>query len=431
MNLTSSLKRRLPLVLTGGMLAALTALPASASAAAPSFVYGGTAGGTHITALGTTITSETTAYSRLTGYTADSAQNQSAEVDVSRLVKVGAVTTEETGDAFGDGSQIVSQAKVAGISLLNGLIKADALQTTATASGSSTSAPVASVSSQLIGLKIAGKKYPANVRQNTRISIAGIATITINYGVVGTTPDGAATIGQALKVTLLRARSGAPAGAEIDINPVYAAVNRYTTSDNGLPVGGSAYGSYVLADVGGSIKVESAPTARLNIPTPGTTGMTLTNTTARVSLPGVIRTGAIDTSGSGIQSTALSQATDSSSIANLNLFNGLITARAITANASTQVRGGTSGTATFDGSLDFVNLRIAGRAIPVNVPANTTINVARLGAVTINEQTISNTPGTARVSRVIGLHITLDTARAGLPVGAEVQVAYASAAVYG
>jgi hypothetical protein len=67
------------------------------------------------------------------------------------------------------------------------------------------------------------------------------------------------------------------------------------------------------------------------------------------------------------------------------------------------------------------------------VAPNTKIHVANLGTVTINEQlTAVQETGNVRFhgARTIGLHIVLDTKRAGLPVGAEVEVATTQALVW-
>jgi hypothetical protein len=84
-----------------------------------------------------------------------------------------------------------------------------------------------------------------------------------------------------------------------------------------------------------------------------------------------------------------------------------------------------------EGNLQFINLKIAGKAIPIDVPPNTTLNIAGLGKVVINEHKELRAPGVAHAYQVIALHITLDTAKAGLPVGAEIIVGVSQAFVYG
>lgn len=427
MKLTITPTRAVALLASASLVPILVSLPSTANAATATFAYGSYAGGTKIEALGTTITSDLTAQSAASGVAAQSSTNNLAKVNVASLVSVGAITTDVTGSSFGDGTQVVAHAKTVGVSLLNGLIKADVIETTARTSASSTSSPDASSNTTVLGLVIAGKKYPVNLPPNTTIGIPGIATVTINATATSKTKDGSIVVGDGVLVTLLKARGAAAAGATIAVNPVLAMESRAAAAKDGRPVAGRSYGTYVYAHVGDAVKAESGRTAPIGVGAIGTEGKTITNATARVRLPWVLDVAAVHTSGEGIQSPVLSEVTQTAGVASLNLFSGLITAKAIGAKAFTQRTG--AGTTTNEGSLEFINLRIAGKAIPIDVSPNTSINVANLGRVTINEQTptvVGNQVG----MKVIGLHIVLDTARAGLPVGAEIEVAVAQTLIY-
>ena len=68
-------------------------------------------------------------------------------------------------------------------------------------------------------------------------------------------------------------------------------------------------------------------------------------------------------------------------------------------------------------------LVIAGQAIPINVSPNTAIDVAGLGRVELNKQGVSESQ---KINRIDGLRITLNTAQAGLPVGAVIEFAIAA-----
>jgi hypothetical protein len=413
-----------------GVLAVVAAMaPSAAQATTPTFGYGGYAGGTQVSAVGLTVTSNLTAESEAIGTGNQAQKNNVANVTVAGLVNVGAVTTDATGSNFGDGSKLVTHARTANVSLLGGAIQAKAIDTTATAYGNTTTAPAASTTSTFLGLKIGGKSYPINVAPNTTIEIPGVAKVVINQSVSASDDTSAVTIGSGLSVTLLQARSGAAAGASIVVNPVYAKVLQSASVNQGAPVGGYAYGSYVNAQVGSSIQVESGQTAFNALPSFGTNGANITNSTAKAYLQGVLNLGAIQTNGSGTQTSALSDALENAKVAGLNLFGGLITAQAIGSTAHVRLTGGFSGTPLTEGSTDFINLKIAGKAIPINVSPNTKINVAGLGLVTINEQQSAVT-AKGIAEKVIAIHIVLNTARAGLPVGANVEIATSGAVIF-
>ncbi|HEX7739657.1 MAG TPA: choice-of-anchor P family protein [Marmoricola sp.] len=426
---TALTPRRLTIAVAGGMVAALTALPVAANASTPTYGYVGYVGGTQITAVGMTVNSDFTAQSQLKGYKPATDSNSIAKVKVGTLAKVGAITTDATDTAFGDGNQIVTHAKTAGVNLLNGLIKVDAVENTATASGSSTDAPTASITTTLVGLTIAGKSYPANVPANTGITIPGVASVVLNYQITGSAKDGAAAYGSAIQVTLLKKRGAAAAGAQVFLNPISAKIVKTANPKEGKPIGGLSYGSYVSANVGGSVSVESQRTASLGVPAYGTDGKTITNSTARANLSGVLHLGAIETTASGVQSDAVSDVNQTATVANVNLFNRLIHATAI--GSTSHVQWASTGAKILEGDLQFVNLWIAGHKIPIDPAPNTTIHIAKLGTITLNKQEIAQVSGTGIGVRTTGLEIVLDTKKAGLPVGAVVQLAVSSGVIYG
>jgi hypothetical protein len=146
----------------------------------------------------------------------------------------------------------------------------------------------------------------------------------------------------------------------------------------------------------------------------------------------VLTADAIESTVTGTSIPALSEATVTSKLANLRLFpsltGGLVSATAIGSTSHVRLDGGTPVT---EGTLQFINLKIAGKVIPVDVAKNTTINVAGLGKVVINEHKELRVPGFSHAYQVTALHITLDTARAGLPIGAEIEIGKSQAIVYG
>ncbi len=77
--------------------------------------------------------------------------------------------------------------------------------------------------------------------------------------------------------------------------------------------------------------------------------------------------------------------------------------------------------------MTTVNLVVAGQTIPLNVGPNTRIDVLGLGEVVVNRQVQSTTN---RQNLIQALYIKLDTARAGLPVGAVIEVGVAATVIY-
>jgi hypothetical protein len=403
-----------------------------ASAATDAFAHAAFAGGTKITAVGTTVTSDLTAESGVSGRRPAADDNKVASVRVGGLVQTGVVTTDASAVTSGIGFKTTAHARTANVNLLNGAIKASAVETTSTAESNGTDAPTASSSTELVGLTIAGKKYPVNVPTNTGVTIPGVARVVINASHTGTSGDSVITQGAGLYVTLLKARNGVAAGATIILNPTYTQIVPASDTNGGHQLGGGGFGAYAFSHVGDEIEAETGKLGGKTMPPLGTDGVTLSNTTAKINLPQLLTVDGIETTVTGISTPPLSEATVTSKLADLKLFprlsGALISATAIGSTSHVRLDGGTPIT---EGSLQFINLKVAGKVIPVDVGPNTTINVAGLGKVVINEQKELRAPGVGHIYRVIALHITLDTARAGLPVGAEIQIGASEARVYG
>lgn len=404
-----------------------------ASAATDTFGFASLAGGTRITALGTTVSSDLTAESSVVGNKPAAASNKVASVRVGGLAQVGAVTTDSAAVESGNGFATTAHSRAANISLLNGAIKVSAVDTTSKAESKSDASPTASNQTEFLGLTIAGKKYPVNVAKNTGITIPGLAQVTLNASSIEVDGETVVAQGAGLYVTLLKPFNGVAAGATIVLNPTYTFIVPTTDQSGGLQLQGVGLGAYAFAHVGDQIQARTGQIGGKSLPPRGTSGKTLSNTTTKVNLPGLLIAKAVESTVNGTSVPALSEATVTSSVTGLRLFpsllsSGLITATAIGSTSHVRVDDGTPIT---EGNLQFINLKIAGKPISINVAPNTTLNIAGLGKVVINEQKQIRTPGGAHAFQVIALHITLDTARAGLPVGAEIKLGDSYAIAYG
>lgn len=412
------------------LLVSSTFVPAQA-AEDDTYGFQAFAGGTKITAVGTTVTSDLTAESSIAGQRPMSRENKVASVRVFNLASVGAVQTSTTAVPAGNGFAVTSTARTANVNLLNGLIKVKAIETVAKATSNGTSTPTADVHTRFVDLIIAGKSYPIDLPDNTGITIPGVASVKLNTEISGVKNDSALAMGTGLTVTLLKARGSIAAGAEIQLNPVLAYAFP-TTRGGGAQLGGAGFGAYINADVAdGEVNASTGILGGKPMPAAGTGGETQSNTTARVNVPGVLNVGAIESTVTGLSSATLNDALVTSKLAGLKLFptltGALISADAIgsTSHARVSEAGG-----QVDGSFQFVHLKIAGKLIPIDVAPNTTIDIAGLGRVTLNEHTSVEVPGFVHGYQVIGLHVVLDTERAGLPIGAEIQIGTSQAIVW-
>lgn len=410
------------------LTSAVLSITSTADATTSKYGFLASAGATQVSAIGLTVQSNATANSSVVGSTSKTTSNSIAYAKAGTLLVAGAATTDATATVNSAGGvNVVSHARTADVSLLGGLIKLKAIDTTATVVADGTNAPTASMTTQLLGLTIGGKAYPTNFNPNTGITIPGVVTIGLNAQAVSTGDDSAAIIGAGLKITLLTNRNGTQSGATVLLNPIVDLVQPFNVDMPGNPLGGVGFGTYVDAKVGDQVEVKSSPTALITMPPGGTDGVEKNVSVARAYLAGVLNVGAVQSSATGIRSAALSQSTVSSTVAGVNLFNGLIAAKAVGTTSTATV---SSSGSSVKGAMTLVGLTIAGKTIPINVAPNTTIHIANLGTITINEQDTDVEPGYIHQISTIGLHIVLDTAKAGLPIGAEVYVAASQGTVW-
>ena len=161
------------------------------------------------------------------------------------------------------------------------------------------------------------------------------------------------------------------------------------------------------------------PLPYLQIPSVGTGGKLITNSTADVNIPqGLLKVGAIECKVSGLSNVGQADAYAETQIARANLLGGLVTADAI--KVKSHVSKNSSGSVE-EQSMEFVNLKIANKVIPLNVKPNTRINVLGLGQVNINKQMTQS-----GYSAIIGVEVILSVRKLGLPVGAQVHLGVAS-----
>lgn len=416
--------------------AGLVAVPAPAHAADPVYwSYAATTGSTYVKLLDGVVQSDKLAQSVVTGGAqSSSSKNSTASIKVLNLAEVGAAETRTDATvqkALLGKSQtttLTSFARTARVSLLGGLITADALETSVTTTGRPDGSVSATGDSRLANIKIAGIKLPLNIPKNYAVTIPGVASVTLNYTLHGKydQPEGdvAATLSWAVGVTLLKPFEGYAAGVTLLVNPVNQYLSEVTPA-YGASLAGNAYGTRVQANVGDDIRVVSDPTAQVGTPAGSSDGRTLSNATLGVNVPGVLTTGIVSsTTTSKKDAYGNAEVTNTNQTTGINVLGGLIRADAIKVTASGKLQDG-KWTSKMD--MTLVNLVVAGAKIPINVSPNTSIDVAGLGKVTLNLQ--QTTTQGAYQNVIAGVRITLDTARAGLPVGAVIELGVAYTAI--
>lgn len=397
--------------------AALSLVGGSGAGAADSdFLFYGDAQGARIHALNGTVTSQVTSESGVYGGPSPQFDdNHAAAAVLQNVAAVGAVNTSSEIKQINGGWMVQSTSQTSGVNILNGAIKATAITTVATITEIN-GVLSANVTNTFVGLHIVGVSLPVHIPPNFGVKLGSIAQIGISTGTWVVQGNVARALGAGLQVRLLEPAGSAETGASIYVTPVDTIVGPQGGIDTGHTNAGDAYGTKITANVGSLVGFRSDPTDEVKVFVRGTDGHTVTRNAAAVRLGTGLNVGAVQCTGFGTNTVNGAFTRMTAQIASVNLFSGLIRAKAVTAEADA------SSTGVVHGSSQLVGLVIAGKAINLNAGPNTTIDVLHLGQVIINQQI-----HTAHGIIVRALDVVLGTKRNGLPVGAEIQVAVAAA----
>ena len=325
------------------------------------------------------------------------------------LGKVGAAVT--AGSRTGHAVRVTSTTGPT--SLLGGLVQAKAIASTSTSqlSGSSLQSSGATV---ITGLTIAGLPRTVPAGTDSRIDIPGVATLTFNRQTTTKTSVSQQLTVEALRIDLLEGNKLGLATGSVVVGSATSGASVPTR----FPAGGQAYGSSVNV---GSL-VASGPTAYVGMPCGGTGGAVLKNKLVGLTVPGVVTSSTISSTGQSAERTGSTTAVLSSTVAGINLLGGAVTADAVTVKAST-TRTASSLTSSDDGTV-ITNLKVLGAPVSVSSEANSKVDVAGIGTLTVHK-TVKQATGLD----VIGLELTLSADRLGVKAGTVVQVAVAKSRV--
>jgi hypothetical protein len=405
---------------TVSALAATTLVSQPVAADAVPLLYRGSASSTYITALdGTVVSGPTTATGLQTSQVPFASSNDQVDADVlSGVLAAKALSTSSATSKTADGgSQVQSISKAAGVSLLKGLIKLNAVTTTSTVSVDSHGLASYEGHTELLGLIVNGRKIPINVAKNTAITLPGIAKITLNQTKGENTSDlGAKVQSAGITVELLKARQTLASGTTILVTPTEAAIAPNITTE-GATLAGTGYALKASVKVGGVVRVLAGPFAAQYVTPGGTAGKDVDQDTVKAKLSPILTAGVVGTTVNGSRTPTHSEVTVNAHAAKVNLLGGAIMLDAIT-STSHAARDANASQPTVTGDTEIVNLRLAGKPIKIAAEPNTTIDVAGLGTVILNQQF-----RTANGLVVRGLVVVLSVKKLGLPIGAEVELA--------
>jgi hypothetical protein len=340
--------------------------------------------------------------------------NTVAGVTAPPVLSSGTVFTTATTSGSGADVQSSTTATTQAVSLLTGMVQADAVEAASATSHDSTGFHTSSAGSAFVNLKVLGTPINATPPPNTTITLPGLGFVILNQQHV--TKSGRELTVNMIHVVINIANPLIPTGTE--------AIVSHATSDLEGPVVGAVDGLAYGTSARVGTLVRSGPTARVILPCIGTDGAVITNTLAGINVPGLFSSGTITATAQGsVSGNALSSET-TATVDGANVVNSLVSADAVTADAHAASDGTT---VTFsDAGSTFLNLSVQGHPeISANPPANTKVVLPGLGTLYLHRVIHrTNSIEVRMIELVVGQN------GSGLPVGLDIRIAVAEASVH-
>jgi hypothetical protein len=342
-----------------------------------------------------------------------STTGSAAALAVPKVGTVGAVTTSARTYATTTTKNSSSTSKVAGVSLLGGIVRADAITSSTSASIDSAGRLASSHASNIVGLVVNGRSVAAAAPANTQIPLSFGGT---RYGTVYVNQQYGSKVGNEYRATTTAIQVnisgtnplGLPSGTVIQVGFSRAHI---TQAVRGL-VGGLGYSTAANLANG---TVASSPQAAASAPCAGGTSSA---TIASVTIPSLASTGTTQTRTSAQVTSTARSVSVADDTADINVLAGTITARAVNARTSV-AQTGTATPSRVDGS-GFLGLQVKGfPAIKDNVAPNTVVTVPGLGKVTFHK--VVRTPQAVQVTMI---EIVLAAPKGSLAAGSVVRIGY-------
>jgi hypothetical protein len=324
------------------------------------------------------------------------------------IVTGGAVTTTASSSPT---MTAQATASTANVSLLGGLITAQALNAVSTTTLTSSGFQVSAAGSSFTNLLIAGIPYNSPA-PNTNVNLIGLGYVVLNEQTSSISGKQGQLVVNMIDIHITVAGNllGLQVGTEIIVSNATSGMIKAFAP--GI-VTGTSFGTSVSSTL-----INSSPTAPVSLPCFGTAGQTITNSVVSVNIADVLTSGTVTDTGKADLTNPYSTGQMTSQVEGLNLLSGLITANVIYSQVNTTIAG--SGGVFETGVGSFTGLAVAGYpGINDSVPYNTQVSIAGLGTLYL-KRLISNFPNPDSTEmRMIELVIN-QTNTYNLPIGADI-----------
>ncbi|GEM_PF-2289157 len=344
--------------------------------------------------------------------------NSLAHARVPSVVNSGGAQDSVVTKRTASGRSVKAVSVIHHVKLLGGLVTASEIRSVAHTKSAGGVISTSFNGTELANLTVNGTAV-STVTPNQRIDIANLGYVILDQQMVTKTRTGrqATVIGIHLYVTTSNAKLGVNAGSQVI---VALATTGFLRSHGNFVVGANSYGLYGYS-TGSNATVFSGPIAYAVLSCVGGRSRV---SAQRINDAALGSAGTVVDAVYGKVTAKKAGSTAWSKIQNVNLMKGLVKARVI--QVKTHVSLTKKAGKGYD-KMTFTKLRVAGTKIPANVSPNTRVTLPGVGYADINVRSKSVLKGT--YSRLIdGIVIRVNRKNSfGLPVGAIIVVAHASA----
>jgi len=345
-------------------------------------------------------------------------QNSVATIALEPIISSSGTASDTVTSIYGSSNVAVqSSSVIQGVDVLGGAVTATTVQAVANSGVTNGSASSNANGSMFVGLTVAGQSISGTPAPNTRIPLPGLGVVILNEESMSRNRSVATGITvNMIHVRITQSNSfGLPVGASVIVGHADSSI---ATPPVPVTLDASSY-ALLATGLAGPGSAKSGPWAPARIPC---TGGTAQDSLAQLTLT-FASLGSMVDSAMGQVASGGSSAAAQSQVQNVNVLSGLIAASAVTTDATVTL----NGSPTRSGSVSIVNGSIAGVPISSSPSPNTRVNIANLGYVILNEQQGSLGRHSAKiVVNAIHLVVTANNSL-GLPVGANVIIANATA----
>lgn len=339
------------------------------------------------------------------------AENHAAQVDGRDAFRTGSVQT--TADAIQQGSTRISKltSTVKNVNVFDGTVTAQQVAAVSmTKLLGSGQVAFDTTGSKLTGIRVEGQTITGTVQPNTRIQIPDLGTLILFQVVRRQGGDYASQTVNMIHLWVTEPNDrGIPVGTEVIIGSAKSSLYERLG-----PLAGRAY-STELRGFGGT--VSSGPSYNQPLPCQGTDGEILRNQ-GNGSLLGPVRSGSVENTAMGIVTRTKAEGTTTSTVKDLNLLAGFITAEKVHARAHV-LRYAHRKAFDSQGSR-FASLVIDGEEIEARPDKNTVIEIPGVARITLYKE-----EKTDRYIQTTMLEVKVLTDQALAPAGSTIIVGVA------